>query len=222
MKKRLLLVLAVLLFVLGGCAPAQNTEPCADALRFLAEYEALNGQKNDNGKLYPVVEVMENNPMFYATTDEIVRRIEAKENFLVYFGFAECPWCRGCLEPFLASAQEHGIDQICYVDIQNERDKFELQDGRPVRTEEGTAAYTRLLELLEPVLSDYLLTDDAGIPISTGEKRIYAPNYVAIVDGKPVALAKESELQADPYAELAEEAAADLEQQFENLFQKFR
>ena len=87
-----LILIGLLLVTLTACE--QKLDPGKDAIRFKQEYEALNGEENGNGKNYRVVEIDENNPFVYATTDEIVEKINNKESFVVYFGFAKCPWCR--------------------------------------------------------------------------------------------------------------------------------
>ena len=56
------------------------------------------------------------------------------------------------------------------------------------------------------VLSDYNLKNEDGEEISTGEKRIYAPNVVAVVNGKAEKMTEGiSEKLVDPYSKLTEE-----------------
>ena len=69
----------------------------------------------------------------------------------------------------------------------------------------GTQGYKRLIEQLDEVLEDYTLTKDEET-ISAGEKRIYAPNIVAISNGKPIQLETGiSEKLKDPYGKLTSE-----------------
>ena len=56
------------------------------------------------------------------------------------------------------------------------------------------------------MLEDYVLINDDGKEVKTGEKRIYAPNIVSIVNGEAVGLTDGvSDSQSDPYMELTEE-----------------
>ena len=119
----------------------------------------------------------------------------------------------------------NNVTSIKYIEIWdaegNEilRDKYELNDGKPVKTGEGTPEYAELLKLLDPVLEPYELQDENGNRIAAGEKRVYAPNYVRIENGRAVRLSTgiPSGLD-DPRGELTEELLADEQQQFDEFF----
>ena len=92
--------------------------------------------------------------------------------------------------------------------------KFEIQDGKAIRTKEGSDSYYTLLSLFDSVLQDYTVDD-----ISTNEKRIFAPNVVSVINGKPNMLIEgQSHLQKDGYEPLTELMLNDSYQQFEELF----
>lgn len=202
-----------------------NEPKITDAIKFKEEYESLNGNKTSNGSTIRSLLIDEDNPMIYATEDDIVKMIDNKETFIVYFGFASCPWCRSVLTSLLDSAKENNIDKIYYVDVLNIRDKYELNDkNKAVRTVEGTKGYMELLDRLGDVLDDYSpLTyktkKNKTKEVEIGEKRIYAPNVITVKNGK--AMSNESAIIADlvdPYMELTDEMKCEMKEKFKCLF----
>ena len=161
--------------------------------------------------------ISKDNPIIYKTADEISDMIDNKETFVVYFGFPSCPWCRSMLETLFKVAEDNKISKIYYVNVLDIRDVKELDENNEVKTtKKGTNGYNKLLERLSDLLDDYELATDDDNKISTGEKRIYAPNVVAIVNGKPTKLVEGiSEKQTDPYQELTEKMKDDMYNQLE-------
>ena len=200
MKKIILSLVVVLsLFLLTGC---NNKE--TDAIKFKEEYEGINNKKTEDGKhKYREVNISKDNPIVYATEDEIVEKINKKESFIVYFGFKECPWCRSVLEELIHAAKDKKVDKIYYVDVLDIRDVKELENGEIKTSREGTEGYMKLVELLGEVLDDYTLTNENDESVEVGEKRIYAPNVVAISKGKAIQLETGiSDDLEDPYSKL--------------------
>lgn len=201
-----LVTIFLLLFLVTGCGKS-------DAVKFKEEYESLNGTVSKSGKEVRSITIDEKNPMIYKSAEEIVEMIENKETFVVYFGFAACPWCRSVLPTLLDVSKDLGLDKIYYVDVLEIRDTLKVDDNKEVVTDkEGTEAYYKLLELLDNVLSEYSLTDSDGNKVETNEKRIYAPNVVAISAGVPTELTTGiSSLQTDGYMELTDEMIKETE-----------
>ena len=201
--KKVLLTFLFLLICFSTVACGKKT----DAEIFKKEYESLNGAKNDNGKIIRTVTIPKDNPFIYQTADELADRIDNKETFVVYFGFAKCPWCRSMIEQLIKSAEDHNIEKIYYVDVLDIRDEFEISESEGVvQTNTGTKGYNRLLDQLDNVLEDYYILNDKDEKVNTKEKRIYAPNVVAIVNGKAEKLVEGiSPKLEDPYAKLTEE-----------------
>ena len=87
------------------------------------------------------------------------------------------------------------------------RDTLTLDnEGKVVIENKGTEAYYQLLEKLEIVLDDYILTDEDGNEVNTQEKRIYAPNIISVVDGVATKMTTGiSDKQTDAYMELTSE-----------------
>ena len=216
--KRFLTVFVLLLAVLT--LTACGVDKSSDAYQFKEEYEALNGEDNGNGKTIRTIEIPVDNPIVYASSDEIVSKIDAKESFVVYFGFAKCPWCRSMIEQLIKSAKDNNIDTIYYVDVLEIRDTYAIDDeGNIQKTKDGTDGYMALLERIGNVLSDYTLTDEEGNKIEVGEKRIYAPNVVAVVNGKAEKMTEGvSEKLEDPYSELTDEMMEESYNSFKCLW----
>lgn len=201
-------------FLISGCKN-KNT----DAYKFKEEYESLNGTTNSSGKEIRTINIIEDNPFIYATAEEIVEKINNKETFVVYFGFASCPWCRSVLETLISTSSSTGIKKIYYVDVSKIRDTYEMKDGSLVRTNNGTEGYNKLLTLLGSKLSDYTLNID-GKTINTGEKRIYAPNVVGVIKGEANELTTGiSPLQTDAYMDLTNEMISDTKESFKKVLE---
>lgn len=197
----------VLLFGFTGCDNKDNSE-ISDALKFKEEYESLNGESNEgNGKKYRDIEIDDDNPFVYKSEEEIIEMIDNEETFVVYFGFASCPWCRSIINPLMEVVDDLEIYPIYYVDVKEIRDVMVIdENGEVVTKKEGTDAYYELLEKLDTVLDDYILIDEDGNEVVTGEKRIYAPNIVSVVDGEVRNLTDGiGKSQDDAYMELTDE-----------------
>lgn len=188
MKKRFIFILFILigLFVITGCS---NNK---DSLKFKEEYESLNGTKTSySDSNYRSVNISKRNSFVYSTADDILDMINNKETFYVYFGSSYCPWCRSVIEEAINSSIDNKIDKIYYVDIwdgfHNEilRDTYEIDsEGNVRKTKNGTDTYYKLLKKFDNVLEDYTLTDDSSHEVNVGEKRIFAPNFIYVENGK--------------------------------------
>lgn len=214
MKKKIVIILLIVISLVGLTACSKKEK--SDALKFKEEYEKINNEKTSYGTINREVSISKDNPFIYKSAEEINEMIENKETFAVYFGFATCPWCRSVIETLIETAKEKGLDTIYYVDVYDIRDQLKLDDnGSVVVDRKGSDAYYKLLENLDNVLTDYTLTDSDNNSVATGEKRIFAPNVVSIINGKASLLATGiSEKQTDPYAELTPEIRKDTKDAF--------
>ena len=214
-----------MLIVLGatGCS-----EKNSDAIRFKKEYEELNGLSNSSGNIFRAISILEDNPFVYVTGEEIVKKIEDNETFYVYFGSKYCPWCRSVIEKSIELAKKNNINTIYYVDIWDGdhieilRDIYQINDnGEPELVQRGGNGYKELLKYLDNVLDEYTLTDKDGNEISVGEKRIFAPNFIYVENGKAIKLISGiSENQKNSREELTDEILKDEERIFNEFFDK--
>lgn len=220
MKKVLSIILILTMIIsITGCTISDDIK---DSDKFKEEYESQNGKKSKSGKEYRKVSIPEDNPFVYATAEEISKKIDNKETFIVYFGFSTCPWCRSVIEELIKCANDSDVDKIYYVDIKDIRDTREInKDGEIETTKEGTKGYMELLDKLDEVLDEYTVTvtDSEEDEISLEEKRIYAPNLVAVVNGKATKLEDGiSNKLTDPYMELTDEIKKDIYGKFKCVF----
>ena len=195
MKKIEVIVIAIIsLFLLTGCVDKNS-----DAYKFKKEYESINNKDNGHGKKYRKLSISVDNPFVYSTPEELLERVNNKESFIVYFGFKECPWCRSVIEELIKSSKDKKVDKIYYVDVLNVRDVKEKDESGNIKTtKEGNAAYMELIDKFSNVLDDYTIDGE-----SIGEKRIYAPNIVAVSNGKAIQLETGiSDELTDPYSKL--------------------
>lgn len=214
---QLVLIFVVCLFTLTACNNNSNNSKKnieeTDAIKFKEEYEKLNGTiREKDGKTIRSIDITKDNPFKYKTDDEIVQSINNKETFIVYFGFNDCPWCRSVVPTLIEVAKDLKIDDIYYVDVKEIRDEIQLDsENKAVTKTKGSDGYYKLIEALDNVLDDYELKSDDGEKIKTGEKRIYAPNIVAVVDGKALKLTSGiSSKQTDAYMELSDDIKEDM------------
>ena len=208
MKKILYIsVMMILILISTGCFEKKNT----DALKFKEEYESLNGEKTQQGKTYPKVDISKDNPIKYADIDEIVKIINDGTG-VIYFGFPNCPWCRSAVPALLNAASESGIDTIYYLNVTDVRDsKVVDANGKVVTEKKGSKDYPKLLKALDNYLDEYVIEDAHGKKYKTGEKRIYVPLVVFVRNGKVIGTHLDTvESQKDPYKGLTDEQNEEL------------
>lgn len=222
-KKFLILavVLAALLLTLSLLKmPGKITNK--DAIKFKEEYENLNGKTNENSKKkYRTVKIDSKNKIVYSSAKEVLKMMEEKKSFVVYFGFDSCPWCRSVVENVSKISKELDED-IYYVDVKEIRDVYELDDeNKPELTKEGDKNYLKLIKKLDSVLKEYTLTTDDDNEVKVGEKRIYAPNIVSIIDGSAKELTTGlSDKQTDGYMTLTDEMKQESYKKIKKIVQE--
>ena len=225
--KKIIYIFAAFIFLFAFVA-CETKEENIEAKNFKEAYEKLNGVEGKSGKAYRVVTINVNNPFVKITGEEIVNKIENNESFYLYVGDPKCPWCRSVIEVAIKKANEFEIEKIYYLNIWDEefneifRDKYKLNDNNePEVVNEGTESYKKLLVFFDELLSDYNLTDSEDNKVSVGEKRIFAPNYFYVENGKAKLMVEGiSDKQKDAYQELSGEIIADEEKLFEDFFEK--
>lgn len=208
MKKNLVLFLVLMASVISILSiNLKREEPISDALKFKEEYEQLNGQINANNKEYLSVEIDEENPIKYATYEEVVKLLEQGTG-VIYFGFPECPWCRNAVPVLIDAANELQIEEIYYYNALPIRDKKELdENGNIVTTQEGTKEYYKLVELMNEHLPVYDGLNDETI------KRLYFPTVVFVKEGQIINTQVSTlDTQENPYVALSEQQYNELKQ----------
>ena len=221
-----LLGVVVFLFIICGAFAFKKEETILEtvtnASKFKMEYESLNGKINDKtNEEYKSVNISENNKFVYKTEEEIIKILESKSG-LIYFGFKSCPWCRSMVEVLDKASQNSKITNIYYLDIENIRDLLALDENNKIVTEkEGNTNYYKMLNLLDAYLDDYVLKGEKDVSVKTGEKRLYAPTVIAVVNGEIVGFhTKTVDSQTNPNEPLTEKQEKELEKIYTDLIAK--
>lgn len=215
-KLIIILLIGILLFT--GCSNK-------DALKFKEDYESINGKEIGENK-YRDVSIDKDNPFVEVDAEKILDMIEKDETFYVYFGDKKCPWCRSVIEKAIEVSKDYDVNKIYYVSIWDDdfneilRDKYKINDkGKVEKVSDGTDTYNILLKEFDSLLSDYTLTDNNKKEVKVGEKRIYAPNFIYVSNGKAIKMTDGiSDKQKDSYQELSNEILADEEKLFKEFF----
>lgn len=218
MKKiEVIVIVLISLFLLTGCV-----DKTTDAYKFKEEYESINNKDTGNGNKYRKLSIPEYNPIVYQTTTDIVKRVENKETFIVYFGFKECPWCRSVITELINAAKDNNIEKIYYVDVKDIRDVKQVDEYNNIITvKEGDKDYLSLIEHFSNVLSEYTLTKDNS-KIYTGEKRIYAPNIIVVSRGTAVKMEEGiPDSLTDPYSKLTKKQKKEIYNKFKCVIKCF-
>lgn len=225
--KKLKIIIAIVIgivLIVGivfACIKINEVQNPTDAIKFKTEYEKLNNTTNDKGKTYRSLQISTSNPMKYASAGKIVEKMNSQETFLVYFGFAKCPWCRSVVGELMNVANDQKLNKIYYVDIENIRDTLSYDENdNLMTTKDGSDDYYTLIEKMSNVLEDYTIQNKNNEETLTGEKRIYAPNIIAVINGEAQNLTTGiSTALTDPYAELTDEIKSDSYQKIKKVVQ---
>lgn len=188
MKKKVALIITAVILLIGVIVVllVNVNKASADAVKFKEEYEALNGTiRQSDGATYSSIDVPNNNPIKYIDAKETLEILK-KDEAIIYIGAAWCPWCRNVVNVLFDVAKVYKVKTIYYLTLDDEKDTYEVQDGKLVKTKEGSRHYYKLLEELDKYLEEYIIKDENGKSYDTGEKRIYMPYVLAIKNGKVI------------------------------------
>lgn len=214
MKKNIIFGLVCMLLV--GCS-----KPTTASIK--EKYEKVNGQEFHE-KTNREITLQEDSPFIETTAEDINKKFTDQETFFVYYGDELCPWCRSVIEVAEQSALDHNVT-VYVVNLWDEegnellRDTYSLEEGKLVQTSKGSDAYREALKNYHDVLSDYSIKDENGTLYDTGEKRIFAPNFIYVKEGKAIAMMEGiSSLQEDSREELSQEIKDDEKKMFDSFF----
>lgn len=188
-----LILLAVVLFFILKDKPNTTKPATEDYLKFKDEYESVNNKENAIK-----ISITENAPIKYLSYEELTKKIENKDNFVIYFGFPTCPWCRNIINVLLDTAKENNSN-IYYINTR------ELKNSK----EEYNAVYE--------LLYDYLEENSDGV------KTLYVPDVYFFKDGKIVGHHLGSvDSQTNPYVLLNDDQKKELNNIYQDLFNKLK
>lgn len=224
MKKKQLLKIAIAAVVIIAIIFVATLvkSNLTDGAKFKKEYEKYNGVSSPSGKFYQNLSIDKDNKVKYATMEEALEVIKDGTG-LIYFGYPNCPWCRGMVPTLLEVVDCSCLENLLYVDMTDLRDVYEVKDDEIVRTKEASDTYYELLTELEEYLDDYIITDEDGIEYNAEEKRIYLPLVVAVKNGEVVGAhtgTVELPLEQSPYDALTETQLSELSVIFSELIEE--
>lgn len=219
-------LLTVLLIAFTGCS--NNS----DAAKFKKDYESLNGKETETkGITYRSISIDSDNPIVYSSFKEVKEKVDNKETFIVYVGFAGCPWCRSVIPYILESAKENDIDKIYYVNVREDNTKesdlrgyYKLdEDNNVVVDVYPDKYYHDVLNTLSDYLEPFTLETEDGKTIETGENRLYAPSLIAYKNGKAIGLDEcISDKQTNGYEKLTKKMISDMKSKATKVFKKIQ
>ena len=152
MKKFLLIIFILLLTF--GCRKV-------DSILFKEDFE----KENYNTKIK--VNIPSDNPMTYITEEDLIKKIENKEDIIVLFGYSKSIETRSMIENLITIAKNSNIKTIYYLDILEIRDEKIYQDNEIKTTKNGTEDYNKLIDIIIKKFS-YLKEDESLICIGHG------------------------------------------------------
>lgn len=109
-----------------------------DGEKFASEYENLNDKTTEDGKKYPQVNISNKNVFKYSTLEEVLNVFNNKGDAVIYFGYAECLYCRNAVQVLYDTAADTNLDAIYYLNVKNDVDDSLLKVlGDEFKTEDG-------------------------------------------------------------------------------------
>lgn len=193
-----------------------------DGAKFKRSYESYNNKKVDDTHKYQKLKIKKKNKVKNVTIEEAIDILENKTG-LIYFGFPNCPYCRGILPILLDTLEKSNLTELYYLDMTNLRDEYKVEDGRAIQSKSADASYYELLSLLNNYLDDYIVTDENGIEYEAGEKRLYVPLVVGVQEGFIVEAhngSVELDENQNPFDPLTKSQIGELEVVFQNIIDK--
>ena len=154
-----------------------------DSKKFRNEYMELNDKVNEvTNKNYPEVFISEDNTFKYVDGKKTIDLLKNKTG-IIYFGYASCNDCR-LLVPILSEVAEKHDKTIYYLDVQNIRSSFIVEEGSIKKIKDGTEEYYEIIDILKDELEDLYLYDEAGNMYNTNEKNFFIPSLFAVRNGE--------------------------------------
>ena len=175
----LLLFLSISLIII-------NKNNSKDSLKFKKEYESLNNIIDDKTKeKYINVDIPKDNPFIYTDTFEIIRKVNNKDTFAIFFSYNTCQNARKIIPNIINISKELSINEIYYLNIKDIRNTLIINKNGYLETSKmGTEGYYQLLKIFDEILPEYKIDNKKLKP----GKRIYAPSIISVVEGEPISI----------------------------------
>lgn len=184
MKKNIIIIvsLIVIMGVLIGVLFFIKTDDSSnlytkDEINFKDEYEKLNGYAVSEDYILKSIDIETDNNVKYVSDNEIIDLMKNGTN-IIYFGWADCNWCRTLIPVLLEVLKENKIDTLYYYDFKSLRNSYENKD------EEKSKIYEEIINIIGDDISTTFDENSAR----SGEKKILAPTVVFIKNNSYVGL----------------------------------
>lgn len=166
-----IVMISVLLFLKNDNGDVQYTE---DEVKFKDEYENLNGYELAEDYVLKNIDVEMDSNVDYVNDDEVLSLLNNGTN-IIYFGWADCNWCRSIVPSLIETLKENSIDTLYYYDFKNLRTSYENNED-----ETKVKLYEDIIKIIGKEIESVF---DENSPKS-GEKKILAPTVVFIKNGE--------------------------------------
>lgn len=134
----IVIIVAIILLTIFGKNNIFGFVSNPEAQKFANEYEKLNDKTTEDGKKYPQVNIGNNNVFKYSTLEEILNVFNNKGDAVIYFGYAECLYCRNAVQVLYDTAADTNLDAIYYLNVEENVDESLLKVlGNEFKTEDG-------------------------------------------------------------------------------------
>ena len=167
-----LVAIAVGVFIFttkGGKGEEKKETPSKDAVKFKEDYESLNNTvREGTDKTYSAITIPEINPIKYVSVKETIDLLSS-DDAIIYAGANWCPWCRGAIVPLLDVAINYNVKNLYYLNLDNDKSLFEIQNKKLVQTKEGTEEYYDLLTIITVKNGEIVKVDGTTIELDDGQ-----------------------------------------------------
>ena len=160
----LIVTLVALLSLLSSCGETSESGEGDDAKATVA---FANKEPVDLSDYYGMDEYQGESRLVETDVAEVVKLINDKKTFVVFFSFADCPFCNSII-PYVNRAAEDAGQYVGYV---NTRSNPEWQNNMDIDN----------YDLVVKYFGDYLEKDEDG------KEHLYTPDMYFIKNGKIVA-----------------------------------
>lgn len=207
MKKRFIIIvsfifiIAIMAMVLVFMKTDKKSKYVEDEITFKEEYESLNGKELAEDYILKTIEIDSDNNIEYISDENILDKLTKGTN-VIYFGWADCNWCRSLVPTLIETLKENEIDKLYYYNFKGLREAYENDSNK-----EKTKIYEEILDIIGEDITSEFATDSKR----TGEKKILAPTVIFIKDGKYVGIhIKTVDSQEKSTNELTEEQLKEM------------
>lgn len=214
MKKKIIIIVSVLLVVLVMVAVLFSMKKdevtityTDDEIKFKDEYEKVNGMELSSDYVLKNITIPSDNNVIYLNDDNIVDKLKNGTN-VVYFGWADCNWCRTALPVLLDTLKENNIDKLYYYDFKSLRTAYENGD------EVKSKIYEDIISIIGNDIDTYFDQDSARKDM----KKILAPTVIFIKNGSYIGLHfKTVDSQVNSTDDLSKEQILELKHSYQSL-----